>query len=118
MQNAAFCKFADHLHDLNKREEWSWVFAKVKQNADHLGKNIVKYAVYDAVFSYLGHVRALRQVGESEIAFFAKISQNVDHLGKGQVIVFDEVVTDTDSTYSLGKIHWCFLIRFILKLIL
>mgnify|MGYP000072481864 CR=1 FL=1 len=53
---------------------------------------------------FLVHLRASRQSRELAIAFFAKISNNVEHLGKDQVIVFDEVVTDVDSTNSLGKV--------------
>ncbi|XP_052814877.1 complement C1q tumor necrosis factor-related protein 6-like [Mya arenaria] len=37
-----------------------------------------------------------------EVAFFAKVGTNLEHLGQGQTIVFGDVVTDIDSTMSLG----------------
>lgn len=44
-----------------------------------------------------------RQVSGVEIAFFAKISNNVEHLGQNQIIIFDDLFTDVDNTYSLGS---------------
>ena len=45
-----------------------------------------------------------RQLNQGiEIAFCAKMMNNIDHLGQGQIMVFDDVMTNIDNTMSVGS---------------
>jgi len=42
--------------------------------------------------------------GEAEVAFHAYITDDLTHIGSGQIVVFDHVVTNIDSTQSAGHV--------------
>ncbi|XP_052809300.1 complement C1q tumor necrosis factor-related protein 6-like [Mya arenaria] len=57
----------------------------------------------DAMFTTEGELRTRRQGNEeTEIAFFATIRTAQPHLGQGQTVIFDNVVTNIDSSNSIG----------------
>ncbi|XP_052809299.1 complement C1q subcomponent subunit B-like [Mya arenaria] len=57
----------------------------------------------DAMFTKEGNLRTRRQgYEEIEVAFFATIRTSQPHLGQGQIVIFDHVVTNIDSSNSVG----------------
>ena len=51
--------------------------------------------------------RTRRQVfAEPEIAFHAYVSNRLEHIGNGQIVVFDHVVTNVDTTLSASNLNF------------
>ncbi|XP_052778000.1 complement C1q subcomponent subunit B-like [Mya arenaria] len=61
-------------------------------------------SIAETIFTKDGHLQNKRQAlaEGTEVAFFAEVGASVEHLGQNQPIVFDKVITNIDSTNSVG----------------
>ncbi|XP_052778260.1 complement C1q tumor necrosis factor-related protein 3-like [Mya arenaria] len=111
----SFCFLSVESKSLSNEDDLAHQLAELKESVTNLegkyekamsimteqGKEMI--LLKDEVNLYKGLYRDRRQdVDSAEVAFYAYINSNAVNIGNQQVVVFDHVITNIDTTHSVG----------------
>ncbi|XP_052774108.1 complement C1q tumor necrosis factor-related protein 3-like [Mya arenaria] len=113
------CFLATKCKSLSNEDAAAHQFAELKETVTNLqgkydkamsimtdklrGQEEKVAALNDELQLYKGlHVDRRQEIESAEVAFFAYISNDANNIGSYQVVVFDHVITNIDTTNSVG----------------